>query len=85
MKRFLLILVLFLAPHIVGAQALLNINLATAQELSEQLPGIGEVKAQAIVSYRKAHGNFALIDQLAKVPGIGEGLLEIIRKQIKIK
>ncbi len=48
-----------------------NINTATAEELSEGLKGIGPKKAQAIVVYRDKHGPFTHIDQLKEVKGIG--------------
>lgn len=62
---------------------LININTATAFVL-ELLPGIGPVKAQAIVDYRQAHGDFTHVDILLEVPGIGpatmanlEGLITV--------
>ncbi len=39
--------------------------------LLEALPGIGEVRAQAIVDYRLNHGRFQSINELTNVPGIG--------------
>jgi len=49
-----------------------DINKASAQEISESLKGVGLKKADAIVAYRKANGPFASIDDLANVKGIGE-------------
>ena len=49
-----------------------DINKASAQEMSESLKGVGLKKADAIVAYRKANGPFASIDDLANVKGIGE-------------
>jgi competence protein ComEA len=63
--------------------AIVNINTATASELST-LINIGFVKAQEIVAYRKAHGNFVSIDQLAKVKGIGTNTIEQNRKRIQV-
>lgn len=52
----------------------LNVNTATAAEL-ELLPGIGPVKARAIVDYRAEHGAFASERELLNVSGIGEATL----------
>jgi comEA protein len=49
---------------------LVNINTATMEEL-QQLPNIGPVTAQAIVSYRQSHGDFTELRQLMNVSGIG--------------
>lgn len=62
---------------------LLNINTATAAELSE-LPGIGEILAQRIVDYRTEHGPFTSVDQLTAVEDIGPKRLEDIRELITV-
>ena len=64
-----------------AAQAVVNINTANAVQL-EALPGIGEVTAERIVTYRNENGNFASVDDLAKVKGIGSKTLEKIRGQL---
>jgi competence protein ComEA len=62
----------------------ININLASTSEL-EGLPGIGEVKAQAIIDFRERYGNFLDINELLYVPGISPGLLETIEPFIEIR
>ncbi len=52
--------------------------------LLEALPGIGEVKAQAIVDYRNEHGPFKRIEDLLKVSGIGPATLEKIKDYITV-
>jgi competence protein ComEA len=67
----------------VTRQILINVNSATEAELCS-LPGIGKKTAQAIIAYRKKHGNFTSKNDLIKVKGIGKSKLEKIKKLIKI-
>ena len=60
-------------------QKTVNINTATAEELAQFLPTIGEVKAGRIVEYRDLIGRFKSVDELIEVEGIGEKTLETIR------
>ena len=60
---------------------LININLAEAW-LLEALPGIGAVKAEAIVAHREQNGPFRNIQELTKVAGIGTASLEQIEHLI---
>ncbi len=48
-----------------------NVNTASAAQISESLKGIGLSKAQAIVAYREANGAFLHVDELVNVKGIG--------------
>lgn len=61
----------------------ININTATAEELDE-LPGIGPVKAAAIVAWRDEHGAFRYPEELILVPGIGEKTLLRFLDQITV-
>lgn len=61
----------------------LNINQADLTQL-QQLSGIGEKKAQAIIDYRNENGSFKTIEDLAKVTGIGEKTVEKLRDSITI-
>ncbi|MDH5506043.1 MAG: ComEA family DNA-binding protein [Anaerolineae bacterium] len=61
----------------------ININTATLEDL-DSLPGIGPVKAQAIIDYRQNHGPFTSIDQILKVPGIGAAIYELIKDLITV-
>jgi len=63
-----------------GAAEMVNINRADAATMIENWKGIGEVKARAIVAYRKKNGPFKSIEDLANVKGIGDGLLKNNRK-----
>ncbi len=59
-----------------------DINTATVAELAA-LPGIGEAKAKAIVEHRTADP-FKTVDDLKKVKGIGDKMLESLRGSITV-
>lgn len=64
--------------------ALLNINTAIAEEL-QTLSGIGPQMAERIIQYRKKHGNFASVDALTEVKGLGEKTLEKLKPFISVE
>lgn len=59
----------------------ISINRAGLAELQE-IPGIGEKKAQAILDYRNTHGAFSSINDLTQVKGIGDKMLEKMKPYI---
>ena len=48
------------------------------------LPGIGQAKAEYIVSYREEHGAFEKIEDIMKIEGIKEGVFSKIEDRIKV-
>lgn len=60
----------------IGLAAPVNINTASAEEIAEALNGIGQAKAQAIVDYRDAYGEFSRADEIVFVRGIGDATYE---------
>ena len=48
-----------------------DLNTATVAQL-DALPGVGPALAQRILAYRTEHGGFRSVDDLRKVPGIGD-------------
>lgn len=57
-----------------ATSGLVNINTADATTMQE-IPGIGPVLAQRIVTYREQNGAFSTKEQLMEVSGIGETTL----------
>ncbi len=53
----------------------INVNTATVEQIADALYGIGPHKAQAIVDYREKHGKFKSPAELARVKGIGKGII----------
>lgn len=80
------LLVIFLFPLSWAGTPLkprININTATP-EILELLPYIGKVRARAIINYRARHGDFKEIEEIARVPGIGQETLASIREYLII-
>lgn len=61
----------------------ININTASARELT-QLTGIGDSRAEAIISYRDTQGSFQSIEQIKQVDGIKDGLFQKIKDKITV-
>jgi comEA protein len=64
-----------------GNDSTININTATLDELTS-IPGIGPVTAQRIIDFREENGPFKSVDDLLKVKGVGEKLLDKIRERV---
>ena len=79
-----LVIVFLLAAPPAGAGPV-NINTADAATLSRELKGIGMKRAQAIVDYRKSHGPFRSVDELALVKGIGPSAIQKNRADIRLE
>ncbi len=61
----------------------IDINRADAW-LLQALPGIGEERAKAIISYRTENGPFRATGEITKVKGIGEGTLAELKDLITV-
>lgn len=64
---------------------IININTADVAALANGLNGVGEKKAQAIVSYRETYGDFKVVDELAEVKGIGATMVDLNRSRIVLQ
>ncbi|MDG1074177.1 MAG: helix-hairpin-helix domain-containing protein [Methylophilaceae bacterium] len=79
-----LILAVFIALSLsLNAFATVNINTATKAEL-QTLKGIGANKADAIIQYRKDHGNFKSVNDLSHVKGLGPKIIKKIMKDATV-
>ena len=61
----------------------INLNTASKEQLMT-LSGIGESKAETIISYREKNGAFQTIEDLMNIPGIKNGVFEKIKDNIMV-
>lgn len=61
----------------------INLNTASIDQLM-QIPGIGEAKAKAILSYREEHGGFSSIEDVMNIEGIKEGVFSKMKEYIVV-
>lgn len=61
-----------------------NINRASLEELMA-LPGIGEVRATAVLEHRRQNGPFRSVEDLVDVSGIGWTTLERLRPLVTVE
>ena len=65
------------------ADGRINLNTATKEELMT-LSGVGEAKAEAIISYRETNGPFKAVSDIMNISGIKEGLYNKIKDYIYV-
>jgi len=63
--------------------ATLDLNRANQAQL-EELPGVGPVTAQAILTWRQQHGRFNRIEELQEVDGIGPKTYAQIAPHVRV-
>ena len=78
-----LLLSLLLAGGALAGERI-NINTADVATIDRVLVNVGPSKAEAIVAYRKEHGAFKSVEQLAMVKGIGLKTVEKNRDRIAL-
>ena len=71
------------APPVEVHRSTVNINTASVSEL-ESLPGVGAVRARAIIEERKQRGGFRSLEQLSEVKGLGPKLVERLRPHLTL-
>lgn len=84
MLRLIIVSVVILFASIVYAEPV-NINSASADELAENLIGVGPKKANAIIEYREENGPFYAAEELVNVKGIGQKTLNKNLENIKVR
>jgi len=84
MLRLLLISFVILFASVVSAEPV-NINQAGAEELEQNLIGVGPKKAIAIIEYREVNGPFYSAEELVNVKGIGPKTLEKNLENIRVR
>ncbi len=62
----------------------INLNTATAKDLSDNISGIGDVLAARIIEYREQNGPFSSVDDLINISGIGEKKLSAMRDYVTV-
>lgn len=74
-----------LQPSQAGTDSgLVDINRADKIELCT-LPGVGESRAESIISYREKNGGFSRIEDIMKVEGIKEGMFAKMKDKICVR
>jgi comEA protein len=67
-----------------SVSGVVNVNTASREEL-QLLPGVGKVRAGAILETRKQRGGFKTVDDLKSVSGIGDSMLDRMRPHVTLK
>lgn len=83
LKGLIIILLLFTASFVAATPV--NINTASADDIAKALYGVGPHKAQAIVDYREMHGLFKSVQAVKRVRGIGQGIIDGNKGDIRIE
>lgn len=66
-----------------ASATLIDINTADVNQL-DQLPGVGPVLAQRIVSWRQTHGRFRTVEEIKQVPGVGAATFADLKNLIRV-
>ncbi|MGI9246692.1 MAG: ComEA family DNA-binding protein [Steroidobacteraceae bacterium] len=77
-------LIASLLPAAAAWSGPVNVNTADAGAIAKELSGIGPAKAAAIVEYRQKNGPFRTPEDLLKVEGIGQKVLDQNKANIRL-
>ena len=67
-----------------GPSSPVNLNPATLSQL-DNLPGIGPARAAAILQDREARGPFASVEELSRIPGLGQAAIDRLRGHVAVR
>jgi len=67
-----------------STSGIVNINKASKEELMT-LPGIGESKAEKIITFREQNGGFNSTEDIMQISGIKEGMYNKIKDRISVR
>ncbi|MDX2425745.1 MAG: helix-hairpin-helix domain-containing protein [Cycloclasticus sp.] len=84
MKNIIALLIVLLCLLTSLSAFAVNVNTASAEEISEELKGIGIAKAGAIVRYREEKGPFKSLEDLINVKGVGAATIDKNRENIQL-
>ena len=84
LRALVLALPLALATASAALSGVVNVNTASAEELS-LLPGVGPARARSIVELREKRGGFKRVEDLLEVKGIGEAGLAKLRPFVALE
>ena len=84
LRALVLALPLALATASAALSGVVNVNTASAEELA-MLPGVGPVRARAIIELRQQRGGFKRVEDLLEVKGIGDASLAKLRPYIALE
>jgi competence protein ComEA len=76
MKKLLMIIIAQFI-FIGAANAVVNINTATQEEL-QTLPGITAARAEAIINYRSKAGAFRRVEDVKNIEGIDDSTMDMM-------
>jgi len=82
LAAFFLAIMMITTPAFAGDH-MVDINSATVEQLQD-VKGIGDKTAMAIVAYRNEHGAYKDVDSLLHVKGIGEKKLAKIKDSLTV-
>lgn len=77
------LIMLIFVPSLVIAGEMININTAGKEALM-LVKGIGEKRAEAIITWRQKNGPFKSVDELVGINGIGKSIVDANRSNLTI-